>query len=221
MTIDSNKTLGGVGAILLVLSPFTSVAGVFSSIVGLVGLILLLIGLHGLAGEYHEGRIFNGAMYGIFTVIIGAIIAAVIFIVSALGIIKVLFGVEITNWTDFSQLTNATQNFNPSNFTNYTALAPYLGAAIIAVVILIVTLIVAAVFLRRSLISLADRSGVHLFATAGLLMLIGACLAIILIGFLLLWIGAILMAVAFFQIRSTSPPMAPTAPTMTSPPPPQ
>jgi len=40
-----------------------------------------------------------------------------------------------------------------------------------------------------------------MFATTGLLILIGAILTIIGIGIILLWISWILLAVAFFEIR--------------------
>ena len=60
MTLESNKTLGGVGALLMVISPLSGfVAGVFSSVLGLVGIILVLIAMKGLADHYSEGGIFN------------------------------------------------------------------------------------------------------------------------------------------------------------------
>jgi len=53
-----------------------------------------------------------------------------------------------------------------------------------------------------------------MFSTAGLLLLIGAVLTIIVIGVIVVWIAMILLAVAFFSIKpataqatqSTSPP---------------
>ena len=54
-------------------------------------------------------------------------------------------------------------------------------------------------FLRKSMDQLSTKSGIGLFGTAGLLMLIGAVIPII--GLLIIWIGAILATVAFFQMK--------------------
>jgi uncharacterized membrane protein len=86
-------------------------------------------------------------------------------------------------------------------------------AAIVgALVVLFILFVVAAIFLRRSLNTLSEKSGTHMFATTGLLILIGAVLTVIVIGFILLWVALILLAVAFFEIRTQSTqPQATTA----------
>ena len=60
-------------------------------------------------------------------------------------------------------------------------------------------MIVAMYFLRKSMNQLSTKSGVGLFGTAGILMLIGAVIPIV--GYLLIWIGFILATVAFFQMN--------------------
>jgi uncharacterized membrane protein len=71
-------------------------------------------------------------------------------------------------------------------------------------VILFIFVVVAALFYRKSLNSLAQKTGVGLFDTTGLILLIGAVLTIIVIGFLLLWVAMILLTVAFFSIKTKS-----------------
>ena len=71
-------------------------------------------------------------------------------------------------------------------------------------VILFIFVVVAALFYRKSLNSLAQKTGVGLFGTTGLILLIGAVLTIIVIGFLLLWVAMILLTVAFFSIKTES-----------------
>jgi uncharacterized membrane protein len=214
MTIESNKTLGGIGAILLVIFPFIGwAAGGFAGIVGLAGAILVLVALNGLANEYRERRIFNNALYGVILPIIGIVIAAVIFVVAAFGILSVL-GFHVSNWADPNAIQNAFQNFDWTNITpNIGELVPYLGAALIALIILFLGVVFGAVFIRRSLNTLAEKSGTHLFATAGILMLIGAILLIVAIGIVLLWISGILLAVAFFEMRTAQTAAPPPAPT--------
>jgi uncharacterized membrane protein len=207
MTIESSKTLGGIGAILLVLAPLSGWwAGGFSGILGLAGLILVLVGLNGLANVYRERRILNNALYGVFLAIIGMIVAAVIFVYSAFGIISAL-GIQVSNWTDPAAVQQAFQSFNPMNYNwDWSALMPYIGAAALAFIILFVCLVFSVVLIRRSLNTVADKSGTHMFSTAALLMLIGAILTIVIIGFLLIWVSLILLAVAFFEMRTTQPP---------------
>ena len=62
MSLESNKTLGGIGAILLAI-PFVS----------LVGIILVLIAMKGLSDHYEEESIFQNALYGLIFGIIGLI----------------------------------------------------------------------------------------------------------------------------------------------------
>jgi len=207
MTIESSKTLGGIGAILLVIFPFISwPTGGFAGIVGLAGAILVLIALNGLANEYRERRVFNNAMYGVILTIAGIVIAVAIFVGAAFGMLSVL-GIHVSNWMDPSAVQSAFQDFNWANITvDMNALAPYIGAAIGALIILFLCAVFGAFLIRRSLNTLAEKSGTHLFATAGLLMLIGAILTIIVIGLILLWVSLILLAVAFFEMRTTQPP---------------
>lgn len=61
-------------------------------------------------------------------------------------------------------------------------------------------LIVSAVFLRRSYNEIANKTGVGTFRTAATLYLVGAALAIVLVGFILLFIAQILQAVAYFSM---------------------
>lgn len=61
-------------------------------------------------------------------------------------------------------------------------------------------LIVSAIFLRRAYDTMATKLNVGTFRTAGMLYFIGAILTIILVGFLILFVAAIVQIVAFFSI---------------------
>jgi len=65
MVLESNKTLGGVGSILLAI-PFLSV----------IGIILVLVAMKGLSDDYNDPEIFKNALYGFIFGIIGAIALA-------------------------------------------------------------------------------------------------------------------------------------------------
>jgi uncharacterized membrane protein len=79
---------------------------------------------------------------------------------------------------------------------------PYAAAIVGAWVALFVFVVVAAIFLRRSLNTLSEKSSTHMFTTTGLLILIGGILTIIAIGVILLWVALILLAIAFFEIKT-------------------
>ena len=76
MTLESSKNLGGIGAILLFIGvlPYASLYGILS----LVGLILIMVAMHGLASHYMESGIFNNALYGVITAIVGIMLFAVV-----------------------------------------------------------------------------------------------------------------------------------------------
>ena len=69
----------------------------------------------------------------------------------------------------------------------------------VGVIILFVTLIISMYFLRKSMNQLSTKSGIGLFGTAGILVLIGAVLPVI--GLLIIWIGLLLATLAFFQMK--------------------
>jgi uncharacterized membrane protein len=207
MTLESSRTLGGVGALLIVIAPLASGYGV---LLDLAGLILMLIAFNDLANVYGDRRIFNNVLYGVIATIVGAAIAGVVVVVAAFGIFSVL-NIHVS-WTNLS----AIQNYNWRGFSNWSAIAPYVAAIGGALIILVVCLIVAAIFLRRSLVTLSERSGTHMFATAGLLLLVGAALTIIIVGVALLWVAMILLAVSFFELK-TQPAQPVPPPTTTSP----
>jgi uncharacterized membrane protein len=58
-----------------------------------------------------------------------------------------------------------------------------------------------------------DKTNVGLFGTAGVLLFIGAILIIAVgFGFLLMWIAILLLAIAFFTIKTPAQPMSSAMP---------
>jgi uncharacterized membrane protein len=198
MTIETSKSLGGVGAILMFIGiiPYVSTYGVIE----LIGLILVMVALYNLAGYYAERGIFNNAIYGLIAGIVGGVIAVGAVIISVLSsltdFLYTIFPDWNGDWTAISGLTPDTSNLS------LDAILPFVAGIFAALLILWVFTIIATFFVRRSLISLSAKSGVGLFSTSGLLMLIGAVLIIAFgLGLILIWISALLLAIAFFQIR--------------------
>jgi uncharacterized membrane protein len=203
MTLQSNKTLGGVGALLMVISPFL-VSG-FTLLAGLVGLILVLIAVKGLSDHYKEASIFNNTLYGVILSIVGVVVFVAALFVTAVSFFTNVLGIELS-----AALSDPTafSNIDWTEAMVFDNLMAHVAALVGSLVILFIFVVVAAIFYRKSLTTLAEKTGVGLFGTAGLLLLIGAVLTIIAIGFLLIWVALILVTAAFFKIRAepTQPP---------------
>jgi len=193
MTLESSKILGGVGALLMVIGPFI---GAYSGVLGLIGLILVLIALKGLSDHYNEAGIFNNALYGFILAIIGGVISVAVIVMTAVDFLSAV-GIDIsTAWSDPTVFSS----INWEQLVTWDILWPHIAAILGSLVVLFVFVVVAAVFLRRSYTTLSAKTGVNMFSTVGLLTLIGAVLPIV--GFILLWVAQILLAVAFFSIKT-------------------
>lgn len=201
MNVYTSKTLGGVGALLMLISPFSGfIGGAFTGVLGLVGLILVLIALKGFSDHYGEGGIFNNGLYGIIMVIIGGVAMVAVLLVTAVSFLAAI-GIEAsTLFTD----PNALQNIDWQSVVTLDIIWPHLAGFFGSLVIFFVFSVIAAILIRKSLSTLSEKTGVGLFGTTGLLILIGAVLTIIGIGFILLWIAMILLTIAFFSVRTGS-----------------
>jgi len=220
MTLESSKTLGGVGALLMFISVFPYIGTYTFGVIGLIGVILVLVALHGFASYYKEQGIFNNAIYGIVTGIVGVVVAAAVGLLIVLPNIKdfllKIFPTWNGNWSSLSSLSGMTPATTNIGFSD---VAPFIAAVIVIIIVLWIFAIISAFFVRRSLKQLSTRTNTGLFSTTGLLLLIGAVLVVIFgLGAILMWISTLILAIAFFTMKTheAQPPPMVTA----SPPPP-
>jgi uncharacterized membrane protein len=198
---ESEKNLAGIGAILLFIGPLASSLArpSGSGLITIVGLILMLIGVKGLADYYKEGRIFNNMLYGTIAGIVGVVVAGAVaigvLINSLSSFLYKIFPGWNGDWTTLSGMTPTTANLT------FSDIVPFLVAGVAVFAILFVSTIIVTLLYRRSLSSLRDKSGIGLFGSAGTILLVGAVLGIVLIGYIIIWIGLLLLAIAFFQLR--------------------
>jgi uncharacterized membrane protein len=184
--LNQAKNIGGVGAILTILSVVPSVGQVLS----LVGLVLVLLALKWISEIVQNPAIFRNALIAVVVAIVGVAIGAV---VGGVGVFSVLTGVGAggPNGMDFARL---------------------LTTIVIALVVVWLFAVVSAVFFRRALNLTGNHLNVKMFRTVGLLVLIGAVLTIVIVGAVISLVANILLAVAFFQIRASPPPPPPPPP---------
>jgi uncharacterized membrane protein len=197
-TLESVKTLGGVGSILTLLG-FVPTVGVLLAI---IGLILVLVAFRYASDILGDPKIFNNMLYSVILGIIGLVVGVVVVIATVFQAIGMGY---------------LSSSFSYTGPTSVTAgdIMSMLGTILIGLAVVWICFVVSSIFLRRGYGELGRRLNVSLFGTGALLYLIGAALVIILIGFLLILVADVLFIVAFFSINTQLPPPSPmTQPSM-------
>ena len=185
--LSDAKAMGGIGSILVLLTPVPSVGWILA----IIGFILILIAIKRISYAVGDASIYSNMIISVVLVIASLGVAAITVIAAFLRILGMGSFVGST--------FVLSPNLQPGDWVGF-ALAVLPG--LIAVWVL---LMISALFLRRSFVSIASKLNVRLFDTAALIYLIGAATAVIAIGFLLILIAEIMFAIAFFSISETSP----------------
>ncbi len=113
LTLDLGKNLGGIGAILMVISVVVFFAQPLLSVIGLVGAVLFLIALHGLAQFYREKSIFNSGLLAFIAFVVGAVVtfASVVYLVLYTSYLSDFISLMYPGFNgDWSNLPNLTPN---------------------------------------------------------------------------------------------------------------
>ena len=188
---ESNKILGGVGALLTAIGSLVLFSGAVG-IVGIVGMILVLISLRGLADDFKDHSIYRTSVIGFLFGILGILIAIVVF-------------------AAFSFF---------SGFIFAHPIVGVLGilGAIVGWGLMFVFFLVSGIFYKIGFNVLASKSREGVLRTGSLLLLIGSILTIVFVGFFVLFIAWILISVGLFSLKPiiqeqtyTVPQMPPTS----------
>jgi len=173
INISTQKMLGGIGALLILLSAVPGIGILFS----IVGGVLLIVSIYQISNMLKKPAIFNKFIIGFVLGLSGWVIALFFGLLSFVGV----FGL--------AGLLHA-----------YFAAIFGMGIGIFVAIILVYILFVAATyFYKKAYSMLANALNHKLFSTAGLLMFIGAITIILFgLGAILLFVGWIILAVAFF-----------------------
>jgi uncharacterized membrane protein len=185
------------------------------SVLAIVGWVLVLVAVNQVAGITGDRSIVKNVLVAAVLGVAGA----------AVGVIVVLGSLA-----KFAGLNGIGGLYGLSSFArlNGTAFSPAdvhgLGGLEVGVIeglaVVWIFLLVASIFLRRGYSRIAQKLNVKMFATSGLIFLIGAALTIVGIGLLLIFVAEILQVVAFFSLPDGVPGQTPRPVPMTVPPPP-
>lgn len=184
--LSEAKTMGGVGSILVLLTAVPQVGW----ILGIIGFILTLIAIKYISDIVEDSNIFTNMIIAIVLAIVSFIVAGL----AIMGGLLAFFGIQ--GLGGFSMGTPPA--INQGN------IAGLLLAVIPGLVAFWIMMIISAIFIRKSYSEIAVRLDVRMFDTAALLYLIGAITSIIFIGFILLLVAEILLAISFFSINEAN-----------------
>ncbi len=175
--LGSAKTLGGIGAILMLL-------GVFVPFLWLVGVILVYLGFKNISEHVNFPKIKSDF---IIFVVFFIISNAMIFILPML-----VFGGFSLGITSFATTSN------PMDLGG--TYGSIIAVCLIIWILIVIFNILSAIYFKKSCDSTTQATRVDMFKTAGIVYLIGAILLIIFIGIFIMLIAYILLAVAFFAL---------------------
>jgi uncharacterized membrane protein len=196
-SLSQVKTYGGIGAILALLLPVPSVGWILA----LAGFILTLISVKYVSELFNDDSITNNMIVSIIAAVVGVSVGISVILGSLLRFMR------LNNLT----FTSFGSNFNPATLP----IGDWVGlivSAIGGILVMWASFILSGFFFRRSINRVGLDLNVGLFKTAGLLFLIGVATTIVLVGFLIIPVALILLAVAFFSIKENSPSSIQTIP---------
>lgn len=157
-------------------------------VLGIIGVILFMKGIRELSNYYQDNEIYQNSLTGVKYYIIALVAIAVTAVVAAAGFV----------------------------IGHRPLIASVAG--IVGLIIAFIFYILAATHLRRTFDTLAQKSGEHIFATAGALLWWGSILTIILVGLLLIFLAWLLAVIGFFTMRPQQQPQNSYTPPSSTPP---
>jgi len=187
--LNNAKTIGGIGALLIILGLVPSIG----PILGIIGFILVFVAVKYISDETKDKSIFNNFLYFFITAIVAIVVSISILTIAFLEAGGMSYIMELQNlaYTDPTAVWNAIQ--------------PVLPGIIAALAALWILLLISVIFLRKSYDKIGELTKVKWFNTTALLLLIGAATLIIVIGFLIILVGLVLEIIAFFSLPDKLP----------------
>jgi uncharacterized membrane protein len=210
--LSQAKILGGIGSILVLLSPLILLTifipplvffadamlgtSIVSGIAGLSGWILILVAIKKISDAVNDREIFKNVLMAVIIpwVAIGVVLAV--------GLGLVMYAGPTITKVDGNYLTEV--GYSGTDVA-LLPLPTFLDLPIITLMMLLgmwAALIVSVWFLKRGYERIAVRTGTKTFRTVGRLYFYGALLVIVLIGVILAFVAVILQIKAFSLYRS-------------------
>jgi uncharacterized membrane protein len=182
-SLDNAKTLGGVGAILVLLT-IVPTAG---WMLGIAGFVMILVAVNYISNDLKDKKIINNMITSVILSIAGVIVASLL-------VLSVILSAYSNNYF------GTTYPYSPAAAVTTAQWITFGTEIAVGLLVGWILFLVSAIYLRRSYNAIGSNLNVHTFDTAGLLYLIGAATTVIGVGFIILFVAEIVTAVAFFSI---------------------
>jgi len=163
-SLSQAKSVGGIGAILVLLTAAPTVG----SVLGILGFVLMLVAIRDVSQIVAERSIFSNMLVAVGLAIVAIVIGALVVIGSVLRFVGL-------------RALSLGPNFNASTVPRGDWVG-LVGSIILGLAVVWVIMLVSAVYVRRTYRSMASKLGAGNFETAGTLYLVGAATTIILVG---------------------------------------
>jgi uncharacterized membrane protein len=157
-------------------------------VLSLIGAVMVLFAIRYVSEALQDRSIFTNMVVAIILEVVGLVVGIAVLVETVLSTI----GLGVVTGYYSGGIPNV--SLPPG------LLSGNLTGLIVGVVVIWVTILVSAIFVRRSYESVSKRLGVSMFGTVGMLYLIGAAFTIVLVGFVLLLLALILNMIAFFSM---------------------
>ncbi len=188
--LHNAKMFGGIGSLLTLVGGLIPNAG---PIISIVGIVLVLLAVKKIADITEDETIFKNYLIQ-FVLSIIAIITVMAIMIAAFGAaggfswIRSLETADITNFETF-----------------WSYFGEIIGFCILSLIIAWILSVIGTMYLRRSYNSIAQQTEVDLFRKTGTIYFVGAITSILLIGFIILFIGRIIEIIAYFSLPDKLP----------------
>ncbi|MEF3245172.1 MAG: DUF996 domain-containing protein [Caldisericaceae bacterium] len=174
INLSSAKTLGIIGFIILLLLPFFFKRYMSTFIVSLAYYVLVLLALNDISSKLDKKEIFSNFLTASLISVLGGVVAIIIAILG--GISFLAFSLR--------------------------GLAGLLSASVILYLLLIYAIaVISAYFVKKSFKDLGEVLNNSYFKTGSDLYFIGAILLIVVVGFLIMYIGEIFFLIGFLTMQ--------------------
>lgn len=199
MDLRNAKTIGGIGTILLCLSFIPAIGVLFA----IPGVILVLVSLNEIARKLNESRIFNNYLISVILNAISVLVAVTGLVYTAFLFMSSVIKLPFEEFSNVSPEVLFNRIFSQGELLSIMeSFGKWLWIVLLVLVIIYALMVVSGYFIKESLNEVGEKLNDSNFKTAGLLIFLGNLLSILFgLGFIIVLVGDIFLAIAFFSIK--------------------